>query len=184
MNFSQLIAQCQQQAVTAQRYLYDSYANKFFMLCKRYVAQASEAEEVHHNGWLQIFKHLPKHQFINEAATIAWMRKIMIHACLQHLRSKRQLLMAAESAAEEVAVPDNGLQQLSANELLQLMMQLPAGYRTVFNLYVVEGMTHKAIAALLGITEGTSKSQLNKARKLLQEWYHVQHQINYYATER
>jgi RNA polymerase sigma-70 factor (ECF subfamily) len=184
MIFSQLILQCQQQQVTAQRYLYDSYAAKYYMLCKRYVAQAEDAEEVHHNGWLQIFKHLPRYTYINEAATHGWMRQIMINACLQHLRSKRQLLMAAESAAEEVAVPDNGLQQLSANELLQLMMQLPAGYRTVFNLYVVEGMTHKAIAALLGITEGTSKSQLNKARKLLQEWYHVQHQINYYATER
>ena len=85
------------------------------------------------------------------------------------LRSKHSFIIATEQVAEEIPMNDDALGKLSASEILDLIMELPVGYRTVFNLYVIEGMGHKEIARLLNIAEGTSKSQLNKAKLLLQK---------------
>ena len=121
------------------------------------------------NGFLCIFKALPNFEYQNDGAAIAWMKRIMINECLRSLRKKEPLLLVAEELGHEMPVEANALDNLAAEELFQLITQLPTGYRTVFNLYAVEGLKHSEIAQELGITEGTSKSQLNKARMMLQQ---------------
>jgi RNA polymerase sigma-70 factor (ECF subfamily) len=127
------------------------------------------AEECMMNGFLCIFKALPNFEYQNDGASIAWMKRIMINECLRSLRKKEPLLLVVEELGNEMPVESNALDKLAAEELFQLITQLPMGYRTVFNLYAVEGFKHREIARELGITEGTSKSQLNKARMMLQQ---------------
>ena len=93
----------------------------------------------------------------------------MVNECLMLLRKKNVFTIVTESAAEEVPLQAEALDHLSAKEIFELVVQLPVGYRTVFNLFEIEGMDHKEIATLLGIAEGTSKSQLSKAKNLLQK---------------
>jgi RNA polymerase sigma factor (sigma-70 family) len=93
----------------------------------------------------------------------------MVNECLQELRRKHSFLVVAEEEAEDIPGSDDVLATIGAAEIYKMIMQLPTGYRTVFNLFVLEQMSHKEIAALLNITEGTSKSQLNKARQMLQQ---------------
>jgi RNA polymerase sigma-70 factor (ECF subfamily) len=102
----------------------------------------------------------------------------MINECLMFLRKKNAFVVVSEHVAETVALEENVLNDLSAAEIFNLVIQLPAGYRTVFNLYVIEGMNHGEIAGLLGISEGTSKSQLSKAKSLLQKML-MQQNIEY-----
>ena len=96
-------------------------------------------------------------------------KKIMVNECLMFLRKKNVFNLVAESSAEEISPDEEILSQLSASEIFSLIVQLPTGYRTVFNLYAIDGMNHREIAELLKISEGTSKSQLSKARTLLQK---------------
>lgn len=93
----------------------------------------------------------------------------MVNECLQQLRQHKPFLMVAESEALEIAIEEDAVSSMSAEEIYKLVLQLPLGYRTVFNMHVLEGMSHKEIADWLGIKEGTSKSQLNKAKQMLQQ---------------
>ena len=102
----------------------------------------------------------------------------MINECLMFLRKKNVFTIVTEAAAAEIPLEEDALNNLSAVEIFNLVIQLPVGYRTVFNLYTIEGMTHVEIAALLGIAEGTSKSQLSKAKSLLQKML-LQKENNY-----
>ncbi len=137
------------------------------------------AEECMMNGFLKIYESLASFEYQSDAASVAWMKKIMLNACLQELRKRERFLLVAEDLADEIATDYSAIDFLSAEELFKLITKLPIGYRTVFNLYAVEGLKHIEIARELGISEGTSKSQFNKARTLLQqmllaenkEWY-------------
>jgi len=100
------------------------------------------------------------------------------------LRKKKSFLMGAEDVSEELHTTEDWLASMSAAEIYRLIMQLPLGYRTVFNLFVLEQMTHKETAKLLNITEGTSKSQLSKARQMLQQMMEQQNQVNDIAKSR
>lgn len=168
MELLQLIRECKQGRITAQRYLYDRFATQLFLVTRRYLKTDAEAEEMLQNGFVKIFQHLPKFDYTSDAAFVAWMKKIMVNECLQLLRRRNGFLIVAEEQALETDADDNVLDKLSANEIYLLITRLPVGYRTVFNLYVIEGYTHAEIAATLNISEGTSKSQLNKAKKALQ----------------
>jgi len=121
------------------------------------------------NGFLKIFKALSQFEYKNEAATLGWMKKIMVNECLQELRKKNSFLTIAENEAKELSADEDVIGSLTAEEIFSVITKLPVGYRTVFNLYVIEGMNHREIATAMGITEGTSKSQLSKARGLLQQ---------------
>jgi RNA polymerase sigma factor (sigma-70 family) len=98
-----------------------------------------------------------------------WLKTTMINECLMMLRKRNVFTIVTESEATDHPLEEAALNNLSAKEIFDLIVQLPVGYRTVFNLYVIEGMEHKEIAALMGISEGTSKSQLSKAKLLLQK---------------
>jgi RNA polymerase sigma-70 factor (ECF subfamily) len=171
MQLQQLLKECKKGSVTAQKYLFDEFATQFFLLCRRYMRNDSVAEEIMSTGFLKIFQSLHQFEYSNDISAKAWMKKIMVNECLQVLRQKNNFLMVAEDVAEEIEVNEEAIMKLNADEIYKLITQLPIGYRTVFNLFVIEGMSHKEIAVALNITEGTSKSQLSKARKVLQQLF-------------
>ena len=139
------------------------------MVCRRYVKNREDAEEIMLDGFYKFFKNLSSFTYQSDAALFAWMKRIMINECLMFLRKKNVFTIASDLIAEEVSLQEEALNNLSAAEIFNLVVQLPVGYRTVFNLYEIEGMSHKEIAVLLNISEGTSKSQLSKSKNLLQK---------------
>ncbi len=169
MTTAQLINEAKHERAAAQKALFHLLADKMMLLCRRYVKNSEDAEEVLLDGFAKFFKNLKAFNYIDEARLYAWVKKIMINECLMLLRRKNVFIMVSEAAAEAVELEETALNTLSAKEIFELIVQLPVGYRTVFNLYEIEGMDHKEIAALLGIAEGTSKSQLSKAKSLLQK---------------
>jgi RNA polymerase sigma factor (sigma-70 family) len=169
MQLYQLLKECRRRSITAQRYLYDQFAVSMFLLCRRYVKRDEIAEEVMMNGFLKFFHSLDEFEYVNDAATIGWMRKIMINECLMQLRSTNSFLQVASEEFPDVVTDEEVIDKLSAEEIFNLITQLPVGYRTVFNLYELENRSHKEIAEMLGISEGTSRSQLSKAKQMLQQ---------------
>ena len=152
----------------AQRQAYDRFSPRMMALCRRYMADDFEAEEAMIEGFIRVFERIG--QFRDEGSFEGWIRRIMVNESLMALRRKKQ--EGYRQSFEEVAAetpPVAAETGLEAAELLALIDRLPAGYRTVFNLYAIEGYPHQEIAGLLGITESTSKSQLHRARALLQK---------------
>jgi len=169
MDISQLIKEAKQGSTAAQKCLFDEMADKLLMICRRYVKNREDAEEMMLNGFYKFFKNLSSFSYQGDAALFAWLKKIMVNECLMFLRKKNVFTISSDMVAEEVSLQEEALNNLSAAEIFNLVVQLPVGYRTVFNLYEIEGMSHKDIAALLNISEGTSKSQLSKSKVLLQK---------------
>ena len=169
MTEQKAIAGCKKQDRISQKYVFDTYADGMLMLCMRYVKHLPDAEEVMLNGFYNFFKSIDRFIYGGPGGVGAWLRKLMVNECLMFLRKKGGLKITDEGHAAEIGADDELIARMTANEIFQHVMALPVGYRTVFNLFVIEGYTHKEIAANLGITEGTSKSQLNKARAMLQK---------------
>ncbi len=169
MDIAQLVKEAKRGSTAAQQCLFNQLADSMLLLCRRYVKSPEDAEELLLDGFYKFFKNLPAFKYQGEAALYCWIKKIMVNECLMFLRKKNVFSIVTESAAEEIELAEEALSNLSAAEIFRLVVQLPVGYRTVFNLYVIEGMDHKEIAALMGISEGTSKSQLSKARAVLQK---------------
>jgi RNA polymerase sigma factor (sigma-70 family) len=169
MDIAILIKEAKVGSTAAQRLLFETFASKMNLVCRRYVKRIEDAEEIMLDGFYKFFKTLSSFTYQNDYALYTWIKKIMVNECLMFLRKKNVFIIISESLAEEIAFEEEALNNLSANEIFELIVQLPVGYRTVFNLFEVEGMDHKEIAALLGITVGTSKSQLSKAKLLLQK---------------
>lgn len=178
MDIAELVIEVKRGSAAAQKYLFDKLSDRMLLLCRRYVKNKEDAEEVLLDGFYKFFKNLPSFQYQGDAALYAWLKKIMINECLMFLRKKNVFTIVTEAAAAEILLEEDALNNLSAVEIFNLVIQLPVGYRTVFNLYTIEGMTHVEIAALLGIAEGTSKSQLSKAKSLLQKML-LQKENNY-----
>jgi len=178
MNISEQIQDARCGNAAAQKALFDHLADPMMALCCRYLKSREDAEEVLLDGFYKFFSHLKEFRYQGEAALYAWLKKIMINECLMFLRRRHAFSVLSERSAEDLPMPAEVLADLSAAEIFHLIVQLPVGYRTVFNLYVIEGMEHREIATLLGIAEGTSKSQLSKARLLLQKML-SQRGINY-----
>jgi RNA polymerase sigma factor (sigma-70 family) len=178
MNISEQIQDARCGNAAAQKALFGHLADPMLALCCRYLKNREDAEEVLLDGFYKFFSHLPGFRYQGEAALYSWIKKIMINECLMFLRRRHSFSVVSDKSAEEVALPIEPLANLSAAEIIELIVKLPVGYRTVFNLYVIEGMEHQEIAKALGIAEGTSKSQLSKARVLLQKML-LQKGINY-----
>ena len=169
MDLADLIREAKQGSAAAQKCLFDQLADKMLMICRRYVKSRENAEEIMLDGFYKIFRALDGFHYAGEKAFFAWVKRIMINECLMFLRKKNVFNLITESSMEDIPLDEEVLSQLSASEIFSLIVQLPVGYRTVFNLYAVEGLNHREIADLLKISEGTSKSQLSKARSLLQK---------------
>ena len=169
MTEQKAIEGCKKQDRISQKYIFDMYSDGMLMVCLRYVKNLPDAEELMQNGFFNFFKSIGRFVYNGQGSIGGWLKKITVNECLMFLRKKGGLKITDEGNAVEVPADDSALSQMNANEILQLVLALPPGYRTVFNLFVIEGYSHKEIAGLLGITEGTSKSQLNKARGVLQK---------------
>ena len=164
---AELIEGCRQNERTAQKALYEQMAGKMFALCCRYMKDRLEAEDVLVTAFTKMFERID--QFKGEGSFEGWVRKIVVNEALSYLRKNKcmHLTTEIEAADREPDFNDVG-NQLEAEDLLKLVAALPAGYRIVFNLYAIDGYTHKEIATQLGISENTSKSQLSRARSYLQ----------------
>ena len=165
----ELIQGCLSQDRKAQRLLYERYAPKMFGVCKRYVKSLENAEEVLIEAFCKVFQKMDS--YAGQGSFEGWIRRVVINEALMFLRKNYRFhehLDVTEMpalAAEEAGIED----ALSAQEILALLDELPTGYRTVFNLYALEGYKHREIADMLGISINTSKSQLILAKKRLQE---------------
>ena len=163
-----LIQSCIYGDRNSQRELYEIYIGKMFALCLRYSSNREEAEEIVQEGFVQVFKSLKN--FKHAGSFEGWIKKIMIYCALQHFRTKsklRPVVNIEEKDLEQLGQEDI-ISQLGKKELLKLINDLPPACRIVFNLHVFEGMKHREIAAQLGISEGTSKSNLFDAKAILQ----------------
>ncbi len=158
----------------AQRLLYEKYSRLMFMVCLRYAKNRFEAEDILQEGFLQIYRDLK--QYRGNGALSAWMKKVMVNNALQYIRrtKKQGFIFEVEWAADIVSEECSVLDKMSAEELIRLIQRLPTGYRVVFNLYVIEGYSHREIADLLGIGISTSKSQLFKAKAALRHMFEKQ----------
>jgi RNA polymerase sigma-70 factor (ECF subfamily) len=169
MQTAELIQEAKHKSKAAEKCLFDLCAGRMLTLCRRYVKNREDAEEIMLNGFVKFFAALASFKYEQEAAFYNWTKRIMINECLMFLRKQQAFKMVSETEAENISLNEDLLDRLSAKEIHEQIVQLPVGYRTVFNLFVIEGLSHAEIAKELDITTGTSKSQLNKARTLLQK---------------
>jgi RNA polymerase sigma factor (sigma-70 family) len=155
---------------TSQRYLYEQYRTKWFMICMRYLPNKADAEDALQNGLIQIFSKL--HQYDPDLGEFGgWTSRIVSNECIQIIRKNQKDMITQELSRDlPVFYPEESAHdKISREDIMKIIQKLPAGYRIIFNMYVFEGYSHKEIADQLNISEGTSKSQLFKARKMLQE---------------
>jgi len=166
---TKLISDCIKGDRQAQSTLYAMFVSKMFVVCLRYAKSKEEAEEILQEGFLKAFRFL--HQFKREGSLEGWIRKIMVNCALQKLRNKSRMapVISIESYHDQFVIDEYIESSMGSKELLKLVMILPPAYKMVFNLYVFEGYKHREIADILGITEGTSKSNLADARAFLQK---------------
>jgi RNA polymerase sigma-70 factor (ECF subfamily) len=167
-----LIEGCKKGSRTAQEQLYKAYYRALVSLCLRYTKNEADAVEVLNTGFLKVFNNIARYDS-GQASLYTWIRTIVIHSCIDHIKAKEGTLHVFElSAAMEITTPAEALNHINAAELLQLIRELPPATAAVFNLYIIEGFSHKEIAALLSISEGTSKWHVNEGRKKLQHLIH------------
>lgn len=151
-----------------QEALYNRFSPRMYAVCLRYAGNEDEAEDILQEGFIKIFKKLDS--FRSEGSFEGWIRRIFVNTAIEHFRRKKYMQSVSEK--EENTIEGNDvsvLDKMAAKDIMALIKQLSPGYRTVFNMYVVEGYTHKEIADMLGISEGTSKSQLSRAKVILQD---------------
>ncbi len=164
-----LIKGCVAGERASQAQLYNLYAAKMMGVCMWYARNREEAEEILQDGFIRVFNYM--HKYTAAGSFEGWIRKIMVNAALFKYRNKSHLRVVVEfnSGTHDVAEDNSILALLDAKDLVTLVQTLSPVYRMVFNLHVLEGMKHREIAVLLGITEGTSKSNLSGARAILQK---------------
>jgi RNA polymerase sigma factor (sigma-70 family) len=170
IDYHQLLKDCLKLKPEAQRRLYDHFAPSMLGVCFRYTKSISDAEDVLQEGFVKVFKHLKQYKSDGEFG--AWIRKIMVNTALNYLKSNRkyQCDLSFDEMPLHLVSANNPEVTLQTKELAESIRQLPTGFQTIFNLHAVEGYTHVEIASMLGISDGTSRSQYARARALLIEW--------------
>ncbi len=159
---------CQEGNPGAQRELYDMFKTKMFGICLRYAGNYHDAEDILQEGFIKVFEKI--HQFVFKGAFEGWIRRIMVNTALEKYRMHFQTVSLQDNyAGEEQEQETNITSNIEVKELLNIIQDLTPRYRLVFNLYALEGYSHKEISEMLQITEGTSKSNLSRARVILQE---------------
>jgi len=169
-NFREIVSRCIHNDPVAQKQLYHHFAPQMLAVCYRYTKDQEEAHDVLQEGFVRVFRNLGTWQEKGELG--AWIRRIMVNSALNWLRKERRMQILPEEHIAESHDADSvitPIMQMEARELAGIIRQLPSGYQAVFNLYAVEGYSHAEIASMLGITEGTSRSQYLRARKQLIE---------------
>ncbi|MGZ5191953.1 MAG: RNA polymerase sigma factor [Flavisolibacter sp.] len=164
---SDLIEGCLRGERKMQHELYQRYAPKMYGVCLRYAGNAEEAEDILQEGFIKVFNKMSSYR--GDGSFEGWIRRVFVNTAIEHFRKKTYLQPITET--EENTIEGkylSVLDHLAEKDIIQLVQQLSPGYRTVFNMYVVEGYTHRQIAEILEISEGTSKSQLSRAKIILQ----------------
>lgn len=178
MDDRRLVKDCIKGRPEAQRELYDRYSESMLAICYRYTKSSMDAEDVLQEGFIKIFRNLEQFKFQGDLG--AWIRRIMVNTALNYLKKNRNYqsdLSFLDNGMHPVS-NDNPEVTMSARDLADLIRQLPTGYQTIFNLYAVEGFSHVEIGKMLGINEGTSRSQYARARGLLITWLEKQSMDN------
>ncbi|MEC5147797.1 RNA polymerase sigma factor [Chitinophaga sp. 212800010-3] len=167
-NINDLIAGCCRKERNSQEMLYRNFFAYALSICLRYAQNRDEAIEIMNDGFLKIFQHIQS--FDTSRSFKTWLAKIMVNTAIDFLRGKKKLVFTDDfSQLQDPGTNEKAIDKLSYDELLKHIQALPPAYRTVFNLYVMEGFQHQEIAQILRISEGTSKSNLFKAKKILKE---------------
>jgi RNA polymerase sigma factor (sigma-70 family) len=163
----ELIKGCIKKDLKCQRLLFDRYAGKMMTVCLRYACDQKEAEDILQESFTRIFSFIDQYRF--EGSFEGWIKRIVVNCALRLLQNRKiRFVEITENLHEEPLIDSNALANLNVKELLKLISSLPDGYRVVFNLHVIEGYDHNEIAEMLNIKPATSRSQLLKARKVLQ----------------
>ncbi len=166
MTEKEIIEGCQRQERKAQQVLYERYSPKMFGLCRRYLRKQEDAEDVLIEAFFKVMTKID--QYHGNGSFEGWIRRIVVNESLMFLRKQHNFQMTVEVSNIEIKTEISVEDELAAQDILNLLDRLPTGYRTVFNLYVIEGYKHREIAEILGISINTSKSQLILAKKRLQ----------------
>jgi RNA polymerase sigma factor (sigma-70 family) len=170
MDHPKLVKDCLKGKLQAQRELYELFAKEMLGVCYRYTRSIKDAEDVLQEGFVKVFHNLS--QYRNEGELGAWVRRIMVNTALNFLKRNRryqQEMFFTEEYLHPVT-DDNPIIKIQAKEIADLIRQLPHGYQVIFNLHAIEGYSHVEIGELLGISDGTSRSQYARARNLLITW--------------
>jgi RNA polymerase sigma factor (sigma-70 family) len=167
-NEDELILGCKQNKATAQKRLYEMYSGKMYALCCRYVKNKMEAEDVLVTAFTKVFDRID--QFRNEGSFEGWIRRVVVNEALTWIRKNKTMFLETDLELAHREPNYHELDaELQAEDLVKIIQQLPTGYQLVFNLYAIDGYSHKEIAEQLNISENTSKSQLSRARTYLQK---------------
>ncbi len=168
MNEQLLINQCKQHQRRAQKQLFEQLYVPVYRLARRYLVNSHDAEEALGNAFIRVFNNIGHFEYRGEGSLVKWINTIVIHECIRFL-SKYKPVIVEEDVA--LLVADSGFDDFSsdydAEEIREIIDNMPSGYRTVFNLFAMEGYSHPQIAGMLNINEGTSRSQLSKARNYI-----------------
>lgn len=173
LHINDIVQGCQQQDPKCQKLLYQKFAGKMLGICVRYCQNVELAKDAMQEGFVKVFKHIDS--FNGKSKVDTWMTRIMINTTLNHIKKHNRYDFiddnekTAQMMNNQHDVAPDSITALSHAELIDMLHELPTGYRVVFNLYAIEGYNHREIGEQLGISEGTSKSQLNRARKQLQQ---------------
>lgn len=161
------IKHCCQGNKKVQKQLFEELYAPLFRIVYRYISQQAEAEDCLMRGFMKAFQNLDKFRYKGDHSLFIWIRKIMVNESLMVLRQKHNFMLSLETNYRDVPIQNEVLNKMDAEELNALIMRLPTGYRTVFNMYVVEGYEHSEISEMLGISDSTSRTQLAKAKNKL-----------------
>lgn len=170
MDYKKLVSDSIKLKPEAQRQLYEHFAPAMLGVCFRYTKSINDAEDILQEGFIKVFKYLYQYKFEGELG--AWIRKLMVNTALNYLKKNRkyQYDLSFENMPLHPISDDNPEVKLQIKELAGLIRQLPTGFQTIFNLHAVEGYSHVEISGMLGISDGTSRSQYARARALLIQW--------------
>ncbi len=168
----ELLCACVKQDPRAQHTLYELYSPKMLTVCMRYVGDRERARDVLHDGFITVFEKIDSYN--GSGSFEGWMRRIFANTALMYLRKGDVLRFTDElsDVTKEFSVENSVMGNISSKELMRLIASMPDGFRAVFNMYAIEGYSHLEIAKELGITEGSSRSQLSRARQWLQDRLH------------
>jgi RNA polymerase sigma factor (sigma-70 family) len=168
-NEKEIIDQCLKNDIRAQEHFYHRFAGIMFGVCLRYSGSQMEAEDILQEGFIRVFRNL--HHFRFEGSLEGWVRRTMVNTAINYYKKQLKFQKEVEltGGISLATKKDDVLSTLSMEELLKIIQELPVGYRTVFNLYAIEGYNHREIGVMLGISENTSKSQFFRARLSIQQ---------------
>lgn len=183
-NEQELVAGCKQRNRAAQKQLYDVFGGKLFAICLRYTKNRSDAEDVLQEAFIKIYEYI--HTFRSDSPIEFWLRTIVVNTALNHLRQQKHW-----KELDDIDLHENGLTDrettlsgFQMDQLMELIQELPPGCQAIFNLYAIEGFQHNEIAAKLGISEGTSKSQYARARGILQQKLNKENKLDNGSVQR